>query len=132
MGDEEGVVVSFSFALPQTDVQPILGDVHSRVKLRRRRCGIQELPPPSIGPVLADASSPRVLRRGPGNCWGSPLKKEGATTFRLPRGLSGPGPESACRAHPADFTTANKIQGPGHTPSPQAALIGSPLASDAT
>src|SRR5215217_5350014 len=38
---------------------------------------------------------------------------KGATTKRLLRGLlDGPGPRSVCRAHPADFTTANKIQGP--------------------
>ena len=110
---DAGLQTRLSTALAMMEVAYVGAKRRCGLKASRRRCGIQELPPPSIGPVLADASSPRVLRRrGPGNCSGSLLKKEGATTFRLSRGLGGPGPESACRAHPADFTTANKIQGP--------------------
>jgi nucleotide-binding universal stress UspA family protein len=61
--------------------------------------------------------APRVDlgRSGPGNCSGSLYPRyewQGATTKRLLLGLvDGPGPRSVCRAHPADFTTANKIQG---------------------
>src|SRR3712207_45588 len=68
----------------------------------------------STRPVLADTGSPRVLRRGPGNCSCSPLKKEGTTTFRLSRGLLlvDQGRSRSVVPHPADSTTANKIQGP--------------------
>src|SRR5918994_1537375 len=72
---------------------------------------------PFVWPVLEDTSSPQAFTKGPRQLFGlSLLEKEGATTFRLLRGLlyfGGPGPESVCRAHPADSTTANKIQGPG-------------------
>src|SRR5215217_1802556 len=49
---------------------------------------------------------------------------KGATTKRLLRGLlDGPGPRSVCRAHPADFTTANKIQGPSLLLAPALVLL---------
>src|SRR5918994_5275853 len=71
---------------------------------------------PFVWPVLEDTSSPQAFTKGPRQLFGlSLLEKEGATTFRLPRGLhyfGGPGPEPVCRAHLADSTTANKIQGP--------------------
>src|SRR5215204_4294736 len=67
-------------------------------------------------PVLADTGSPRLRTKGYRQLFGLSLlvlNGKGATTWRLLRGLDGPGPRSVCRAHPADFTTANKIQGPG-------------------
>src|SRR5215212_7491553 len=80
MGNEEGVVVSFGFATPQTDIEAILGDVHSCVKLRRRCCGIQELPPPF--PFKArpcGCELPSCFTKGPRQlCSGSLLKKRRA------------------------------------------------------
>src|SRR5215216_6370390 len=66
-------------------------------------------------PVLADTGSPRLRTKGYRQLFGLSLlvlNGKGATTWRLLRGLDGPGPRSVCRAHPADFMTANKIQGP--------------------
>src|SRR5215213_10170384 len=66
-------------------------------------------------PVLADTDSPRLRTKGDRQLFGLSLlvlNGKGATTWRHLRGLDGPGPRSVCRAHPADFTTANKIQGP--------------------
>jgi hypothetical protein len=59
-------------ALRKVNVSALAGEAHSSFSTR---------------PVLADTSSFRALRRGPGNCSGSPLKKRRATTFRLPRSL---------------------------------------------
>ena len=81
--------MSFGFATPQTDIEAILGEVHSCVKLRRRCCGIQELPPPF--PFKArpcGCELPSCFTKGPRQLFGlASQSKEGATTFRLPRGL---------------------------------------------
>src|SRR5215208_1982746 len=121
VSEDEGflLLVAFGFAPSQADVQAILGDVHPREKPRRTRCGVQELLLLLCcwRPFLADTGSPRLLRtKWPRQLFGLSLlvlNGKGATTKRLLRGLvDGPGPRSVCRAHPADFTTANKIQGP--------------------
>src|SRR5215203_6476745 len=77
-------------------------------------------------PVLADTGSPRLRTKGYRQLFGLSLlvlNGKGATTWRLLRGLDGPGPRSVCRAHPADFTSASKIQGSGWVPRPSIGLL---------
>jgi hypothetical protein len=68
VSDDEGllfVVPPLGFATSQANVQAILGDVHPRENLRRRRGGgVLKLPllPCRWRPFLADTGSPRLLR----------------------------------------------------------------------
>src|SRR5829696_10056379 len=87
VSDDEGflLLVAFGSVPSQADVQAILGDVHPRENLRRRRRGVQKLPllPCRWRPFLADTGSPRLLRtKWPRQLFGlSPqFEWQGATT----------------------------------------------------